>query len=148
MTVIRGKVAKILNSRELVMNVGNTDGVKVGMVFRVLDIEEDDIVDPDSGVNLGSLERTKVKVKIDLVKKRMSIAKTYQKKTVNIGGSAVGMVAFAERIVNISDQLTPPQWVDKYETLKLPDDFEPLDESDSIVNIGDIVISTIEEDDL
>lgn len=61
---IRGKVARILNSRELAINVGAADGVKVGMYFDVLDPKGEDIKDPDSGEVLGSLERPKVRVKL------------------------------------------------------------------------------------
>ena len=32
-TRIRGKVAAILSKRELILNLGNVDGVKVGMKF-------------------------------------------------------------------------------------------------------------------
>ena len=34
---IRGKVAQILNSRQLVLNVGSNGGVEEGMIFAVLD---------------------------------------------------------------------------------------------------------------
>jgi len=52
---IRGKVARILNSRELAINVGSADGVDVGMYFDVLDPKGEDVKDPDSGEVLGSL---------------------------------------------------------------------------------------------
>ena len=35
--LIRGKVAKILNTREVVINIVSKDGVEVGMKFEVLD---------------------------------------------------------------------------------------------------------------
>ena len=34
---LRGKVARILNSRELVINIGEQEGVEIGMLFDVLD---------------------------------------------------------------------------------------------------------------
>ena len=37
---IRGKVARILNSREMVINVGSDSGVAVGMRFEVMDAKE------------------------------------------------------------------------------------------------------------
>src|SRR5438034_4073982 len=46
---IRGKVARILNARELVINVGLAEGVAIGMYFDVLDPKGEDIKDPDSG---------------------------------------------------------------------------------------------------
>ena len=147
MKSLEGKVAKILNSRELVINIGKSAGVEVGMVFKVLDQEEINIRDPVTGENLGSLERTKAKVKVDFVKDNMSVAKTFRKETINVGGSATGLLAAAHSFSNIAEQLVPPKWIDKYETLRLPEDFEPLDETDSIVSVGDIVVLTAEEED-
>ena len=45
--VIEGKVAKVLNSRELIINKGTDDGVEIGMRF---DVQGSglDILDPDS----------------------------------------------------------------------------------------------------
>ena len=44
---IRGKVARVLNSREIAINLGSTNGVVVGMHFDVVDSKED-IRDPDT----------------------------------------------------------------------------------------------------
>ena len=33
---IRGKIARVLNSREVAINKGADDGVKIGMVFKIL----------------------------------------------------------------------------------------------------------------
>ena len=43
---IRGKVARILNSRDMVINVGSRSGVAVGMRFDVMDAKGEDIRDP------------------------------------------------------------------------------------------------------
>ena len=59
--LIRGKVARILTARQLALNIGVKDGVKVGMLFDVLDPKGDDITDPDTGEVLGSLYRPKVR---------------------------------------------------------------------------------------
>src|SRR2546425_9679519 len=88
---IRGKVARILNSRELAINVGATDGVKVGMYFDVLDPKGEDIKDPDSGEVLGSLERPKVRVKVAKVQDHLSVASTYKTFEVNVGGRGGAM---------------------------------------------------------
>ena len=59
---IHAKVAKILNSREIVISAGQDKGVRVGMYFDVLDEEGEEIQDPDTGEVLGSLERKKVRM--------------------------------------------------------------------------------------
>ena len=74
---VKGKVAKILNSREIVINKGADDGVKTGMRF---DIQEQEIIitDPDSKENLGRLIHPKISVQIMDVEPRFSIARTFE----------------------------------------------------------------------
>ena len=85
-TLLRGKVARILDTRNLVINLGATHGVVVGMYFDVLDPKGEDIRDPDTHEILGSLERPKVRVQIVKTEDRISVASTFKKKTVNVGG--------------------------------------------------------------
>ena len=139
---IRGKVARILNSRELVINVGSKDGVVVGMHFDVLDPKGEDITDPETGDVLGSLERPKVRVQIVMVQERLSVASTYKKKVVNIGGRGLGNIGFSELFM-------PPKYVSKYESLKTAEEtWEDLNEKESYVKTGDPVVQVIKEVDV
>ena len=45
--LIQGKVARILNSRELAINIGSNNGVQAGMYFDILDPKGENITDPD-----------------------------------------------------------------------------------------------------
>ena len=138
---IRGKVARILNSRELALNIGSSDGVKVGMRFDVLDIKGEDISDPDSGEILGSVERPKVRVKVTKVEPRLSVASTFRSKKVNIGGVAEGGLFDAKKLFE------PPRWVTTYETLKTEErTWEDLDEEHSFVKTGDPVVQVLSEE--
>ena len=74
---IQGKVAAILNTRDLVINKGEYDGVSEGMLFQVTQPDVP-INDPDSGVELGVLVRDKIKVRVVEVYPRFSVAKTYE----------------------------------------------------------------------
>jgi hypothetical protein len=133
---LSGKVAKILNSRELVINIGSNRGVTVGMFFEVLDPKGEDIVDPDSGETLGSVDRPKVKVKITRVLDKMSVASTYQSTRINVGGSGLGSLG----LQGFAQELMPPKWVNKYETLKTTEKtWEDVDEKDCYVKVGDPV---------
>ena len=60
---IRGKIAKVLNSREVALNVGAEQGVAPGMRFRILSLAGDEIRDPDSGAVLGNVRRPKAIVR-------------------------------------------------------------------------------------
>ena len=133
---LRGKVARILNSRELAINLGAKHGVEVGMLFDVLDPKGEDIRDPETHEILGSIDRPKVRVKITLVQEGLSIASTYKSKKVNVGGQ--GMDAGIGRL---ADLFMPPNYVTKFETLKTKEKtWEDLDERESYVKSGDPVV--------
>lgn len=74
---IEGKIAKILNTRELVINRGTEHGVGPGMEFAVLE-QYLSIVDPDTQQPLGELEREKVRVRVFETHPKFSLAQTYE----------------------------------------------------------------------
>ena len=140
---LRGKVARILDTRNLVINLGETHGVIAGMYFDVLDPKGDDIKDPDSGEVLGSIERPKVRVQVVKTEERLSVASTFRKKTVNVGGRG----GFA--VGGLAEMFLPPKHVTKYETLKTTEKtWEDLEESESYVKTGDPVVQVLEEVDV
>jgi hypothetical protein len=140
---IRGKVARILNSRELAISVGSKQGVVTGMYFDVLDPKGEDICDPDTGTVLGSIDRPKVRVQITSVKENLSVASTFKKRQVNIGGRGVNLGS------NLSDLFLPPKYVTKFETLKTDEKtWEDLSETESYVKTGDPVVHVIVEVDV
>jgi hypothetical protein len=134
MNMIRGKVARVLNSRELALNIGSQHGVREGMLFDVIDPKGEDIVDPDTGGIIGSLERPKVRVKVISVQDRLSVASTYKKERVNVGGVGIGTSA-------ISQLFMQPEYVAQYETLKTEEKtWEDISEEESYVKRGDPVV--------
>lgn len=139
---IRAKVARVLNSREIVITAGSKNGVIVGMYFDVMDPKGEDVTDPSTGEVLGSIERPKVRVRVTQVQERISVASTFKKQKVNIGGTGsifgdLGMVSRA---------LMPPKYVTKYETLKTDEKtWEDLEKEKSYVKTGDPVVQVIEE---
>jgi hypothetical protein len=141
---IRGKVARILNSKELALNLGSKDGVKLGMFFDILDPIGEDITDPDTGEVIGSLERPKVRVKIVRVQERLSLATTYRKKKINVGGSGLGSpTRFAGSA--LTGLFLPPEFQTWQETLKTREKtWEDLSEEDSYVKTGDPAVQVLE----
>lgn len=138
--LICGKVARVLNSREIAINVGSGSGVEVGMYFAIMDTKFEDITDPDTGKKLGSIKRPKVRVKVTQVKEKLSIASTYEKKEINVGGSGTMLGEF-------SRALMPPKWKVKYKTFKTEEKpWEDIDEKESYVKVGDPVVQVIPED--
>ncbi len=136
---IRGKVATILNSRELVINIGEKDGVTLDMKFEVLDPKGEDVIDPDTKEILGSVSIPKVRVKVAQVQEYLSVTRTYKKQRINIGGGGPDF--------GFATALMPPKWIIKYETLKTDEATrEDLDEEKSYVKTGDPVIQVFEDE--
>ena len=130
---IRGKVAKVLNAREVAINLGSEQGVRPGMYFDVV-ARYEDIVDPDTHESLGAVERPKTRVKITWVQEKLSLASACKSRAVNVGRMPLGEFARA---------LMPPKWVKKYETLTTEETGEALDEKESLVKVGDPVVQVV-----
>ncbi len=138
--LIRGKVARILTSREVALNIGRKDGVDLDMLFDILDPNAQDIEDPDTHETIGSIYRPKVRVRITTVEERISVASTYKSKRTNIGGAGIGVSSWGSLF-------DPPKWVNKYETLRTKEGtWEHLDEEDSYVATGDPVVRALDDD--
>ena len=73
---IRGRVAAVLNSRQLIINRGSDHSVEPGMCFSVL--EELNVTDPDTGEPLVDIPREVVKVRVIDVHPRYAVAHTYE----------------------------------------------------------------------
>src|SRR5262249_27639162 len=126
-----------LNTRELAINRGSKHGVHEGMKFAVLDTTAEGIEDPETGEVLGSVYRTKVKVRAVIVKEQMTIARTYVAQRINVGCTGYG---------GFSEIFKPPKWETRYETLKAEDAaWEELNETRSIVKTGDPVEEIVKD---
>ena len=132
---IRGKVARVLNSREVALNLGARDGVKLGMVFSILGDDGSEIIDPDTGEVLGSIDRPKVRVKVKALKDRISVAETFVSRRVNVGGTGLLPLTTSP----LSELFEPPRWETRYVTLTTDEDtWEESDEAH--VSTGDPVV--------
>ncbi len=134
---IRGKVARVLNAREIAINVGTAKGVTVGMYFDVMGTYNE-IEDPDTREVLGSLERLKVRVKITQVQEKLSLATTYRKEQVTTD-NALAPGPFTRALMQ-DDSIT------RYETLSDPRRIkDTIKVEDNYVNVGDPVVQVIED---
>lgn len=132
--LIEGKVAALLNERELVINKGETSGITKDMIFGVL-VTKEGIKDPDTGEVLGSVEAIKIRVKVVDVQPKLSVCRTYETYQANIGGS--GKSPFPA-LADIFEP--PPKWVTRVKTLKSEEaEFKDLGVTGSFVRIGDKV---------
>ena len=65
-------VVRLVNRYTLVINRGHLDGIKNGQRFLIYRLSEDEIVDPETGENLGRLETVKGTGKVIHVQERIS----------------------------------------------------------------------------
>lgn len=134
---IRGKVASILNGRELVINRGSEAGVQTGMRFAVLNSRGAEIIDPETTESLGSVEIAKTLVKVVKVQPKLAVCRTFRKFVVPGRGPFGG----------ISSAIGQPEKTE-IETLRA-DEFDSrkeLDEHMSYVKRGDDVVQAIGEE--
>lgn len=138
---IEGKVASVLNERELAINMGATHGVKVGMKFKILAESPDEIRDPASNELLGFLDREKVRVEVTEVQEKFAVCKTYRKKYTP-GGRFYNALASA----TLQEYFQAPR--EQQETLKATDadSLPPLSEEASYVKKGDRAIQLMRDD--
>ena len=135
---IHGKVARVLTTREVALNRGSTDGVRSGMVFKILTPKGSEIEDPDTGEVIGSVELEKARVRVTSVQDRVSVASTFRTHRVNVGGSGIA----------INRMFTPPKWETRIETLIADENAtEDLPEEESFVRTGDPVVQVLDDND-
>lgn len=69
------KIAKIISTKQIVVNAGSNDGLKVGDKLEIIDkFGDEPIVDPDTGESLGTLDLIKGNVIVSKVYPHMAIA--------------------------------------------------------------------------
>lgn len=130
---LKGKIAQILNDRELVINRGTKDGIEMGMKFKI--VENLTILDPDTDEELGSIERENIRVKVIDVQPAFAIAHTYQTYrttgTLNLLSRSLGQMTASS--------------VTKVRTIRSSEDDSRVDAK--LVRIGDKVVQVDENEE-
>lgn len=130
---IEAKVARVNSEMELIINKGSDAGVEEDMVFRVKGTPSE-VLDPDTGESLGLVSGVKVFVKVREVTDKFSIARTFRRQRVNVGGSGS----------TLSTMFQPPKYETRVETLRRdPTRERSVAQSEAIVEIGDVVESVL-----
>lgn len=131
---IEGKVASVLNERELTFNKGGEGGVIVGMIFKVVE-PPFEIIDPDTKLVLGRLSREKVRIKVLEVYPNFSVGRTFETYETLDGPFIPGLIA-----------TMTPRRVTKVRTLRTTEKhISQLDQAAVSVAVGDIVVEVSEE---
>ncbi|MDE0016349.1 MAG: hypothetical protein OXU51_09195 [Candidatus Poribacteria bacterium] len=142
---IRGKVARVLNGQEIVINAGIVDGVTVGMAFNVMDPNGEDIKDPDTDEVLGSIERPKVRVQVIHAQEKLAVAMSPRSKGVksdiltDLVDSAIPTLGPVARSLVVTPRKPYAS------SRKTSETAHALDNKDASVKIGDPVVQVIEK---
>ena len=153
-TPLQGRVAQILNARELVINIGRDVGVTEGMKFAVMSRSATKITDPDTGDVLDEIDREKVRVRATEVRPKITICKTYVVRTIPGRPGYSGFSGFSgtDVLASLSKQLDvlrkPEPERKVLDTLRADEQDlpPPLSEEESYVKRGDRVIQIIEDE--
>lgn len=149
---IVGKVARINSDRELILNRGSKHGVVKGTVFYIKG-EPIEVPDPDTKEILGVVSPIKVVVEVHEVGDGFCIARTFRTRRIQIspaepGGELYGLAGRS----TMSRYLQPPKpakFETKVETLRSdPQKGEHINESESVVQVGDIAESVLKGEDI
>ncbi|WP_084075266.1 hypothetical protein [Demequina sp. NBRC 110052] len=133
---VKGKVARIVSDREVILNRGLDDGVEVGATFYIFDANTVDVADPDTGENLGGVRRVKALVRAIDVAPRLTLARTFRTRKVNTGGTGT-----------FGTLLASPKWETKVETLRIdPQAGKPIADDEAVVAQGDPFEQTFDDD--
>jgi hypothetical protein len=131
-TRIRGLVAEVISDREVVLNRGSTHGVREGMYFAILNPDTQQVTDPETGESLGGIRAVNVTVVAVEVAPKLTLARTFRTKRVNVGGNGVNW----GRLLRGDNE--EPNYVEQIERLTLrPDSPRRIDPSQSVVQRGD-----------
>jgi hypothetical protein len=133
---LEGRVAQILNVKELVINIGTTHGVSLGMKFAILAETPIEVRDPATLEILDIIDREKVRVVASEVREKISICKTYRVKKIS-GGPGLDL--------GFLDLMRPRQEIPETLAAKDYDLPPPLDPEESYVKINDRIIQVIED---
>lgn len=132
---LEGRVASILNAREIVINIGSNVGVVAGQKFAVLAAAPIEIRDPESQKLLDTVDREKVRVEATEVRPCITICRTYRMKG--------GMLEPAPSLHYLPSVVMSSLVDAAPETLRVEDASVPpaLAEEESYVKINDRIVS-------
>ncbi|MGN0509182.1 MAG: hypothetical protein ACI4GX_08080 [Ruminococcus sp.] len=123
------KVIKIISDMSIVLNIGSNDGIEVNDTFDIMSDSGTDVIDPDTGESLGTLEYIKASVIVTVSYPKMCVC---QNKVVN--GMTGALTALSEAALA---GYRPSLNVD---TSQISGGFE--DKSDEPIRIGDRAVKT------
>ncbi len=107
--IVEGKVLKVIDDYKVVINKGKRDGVSINQRFLIYYLSKEDMIDEDTGENLGKIEYVIGKGRVVHIQDTMATLEstetvTTSKKTIRKLNNVFGM-ANEETIIEPDEQL-------------------------------------------
>lgn len=128
---MEGKVIRILNDTELLINLGSNDDVRHGQKFEIYEPGES-VKDPSTHESLGTLDYIKANVEATEVHEAFSVVSHVTTNTETI--SKGGLAAFAQSSRKVTTRIVHPLPVET-------DQIKPRNVKNKEIQIGDPVRS-------
>lgn len=124
------KVIKILDEFRIIINAGFEDGIKPGTRLQIF-VPGEEIIDPFSNVNLGTLDTIKAEIVANEVSQHVSIC-TNTATTNQISELLMHNNVSISQALQMIKPTTRPFNID-------PSEITPIEQTDKIIKIGDLV---------
>lgn len=137
------KVAKIISTKQIVINAGKKNGIKVGDELEIVGQIGDPVKDPDTGEVLGTLDNLKGRVTVTTVYENMAIADAPTKDILD--DPYTQSQRLTAKLARMSDPLQPFKKTIQEDLNVDPEEItgglpEGENEYDNQIHVGDTVI--------
>lgn len=69
---MEARIVKVLSDSKITINKGRYDGVKKGSMYLIYSLDPDDVIDPETGENLGKIEIPKGYARVIHIQDRLT----------------------------------------------------------------------------
>lgn len=107
--IINGKVLKVIDEFKVAINKGARDGVYSGQIFLIYHLSADDMIDEDTGENLGKIEYVIGKGEVVHLQEKIATIKSIEKcgstkKTIRKNNDVFGLTT-QETVIEPEEEL-------------------------------------------
>lgn len=134
---MKGKITNILNKYEIIINLGERDGVQLKDTFYIMEKKATEIIDPDTKEVLDSFFRKKARVIVTEVHQKYSICATPNTASTSVIQSSINALDLLSKSTHVHN-------VKAIERKQLTVDRREVDDifseySNKTIHVGDIV---------
>ncbi|GEO77660.1 hypothetical protein LCR01_21030 [Companilactobacillus crustorum] len=136
------RIAKIIDTTSVVINAGEDDGIKKGDKFQIIGKKGVEVLDPETGDFLGTLDDLKATIIANTVYPHMTIAESEKHKIPGMGNpSTLASTALTQGMFNsIPKELLEPHYVHEDLNVDKTQITGSFKKSDKPIQVGDLVV--------